>query len=166
MENSLLSNNKSETNANESGNISTTDLTSNVILEQYKLYVEMTDRISSRRIEANKYYTSILSGLLAIITIFGNNTNIQKPIIISASVLSMSLCIIWIVNLRSYQQLNSVKFKVIHEMEKLLPFACYDREWEIMNSRKKYYRLTQVEQFAPMIIIISNIALLFYALQQ
>ena len=34
------------------------------ILEQYKLYVEMADRLSARRVQLTTLYTSILSGLL------------------------------------------------------------------------------------------------------
>ncbi|MCK4735084.1 MAG: hypothetical protein KAT65_21710, partial [Methanophagales archaeon] len=39
------------------------------LLEQYKLYVEMADRISTRRAQTNRFYISLLSGLLALLSI-------------------------------------------------------------------------------------------------
>lgn len=37
------------------------------LLDQYKLCVEMADRVSSRRIQTNQFYLSLLSALLAIV---------------------------------------------------------------------------------------------------
>ena len=37
------------------------------LLEQYKLYVEMADRVSSIRIEVSKFYSTLMSGLLLIV---------------------------------------------------------------------------------------------------
>jgi len=37
------------------------------LIEQYKLYVEMTDRISDRRERTNRFYISLLSVLLALL---------------------------------------------------------------------------------------------------
>ncbi len=39
------------------------------LLEQYKLYVDITDKISARRNQVNSFYISLLSGLLAFIYI-------------------------------------------------------------------------------------------------
>jgi hypothetical protein len=43
-----------------------------LLLEQYKLYVEMHDRISARRNQMNSFFISLLSGLLAFFSIVGN----------------------------------------------------------------------------------------------
>jgi hypothetical protein len=37
------------------------------LLEQYNLYVEMADRITTRRAQTNRFYISLLSGLLALL---------------------------------------------------------------------------------------------------
>ena len=39
------------------------------LLEQYKLYVEMADRVGTRRAQTNRFYISLLSGLLAVLSI-------------------------------------------------------------------------------------------------
>lgn len=142
------------------------------LLEQYKIYVEMTDRVSARRLQTGSFYISLLSGLLAIISITGNKelfSGSQKIVLFSISLLGITLCFIWNANINSYKQLNSLKFKVIHEMEQLLPFACYDREWQFLNdskSGKKYFRLTVVEQYVPLVIAIPYILLLIYSIIQ
>jgi hypothetical protein len=141
-----------------------------LLMEQYKLYVEMTDRVSARRGEAGKLYSSLLTGLLAVISLaVGQNVSveIQKTVFIMAATLGIALCVIWAINIRSYKQLNSLKFKVIHEMEQKLPFPCYDREWQLLKEEKSgrnYVRLTKVEQYIPFILAIPYVALLIITL--
>lgn len=140
------------------------------LLEQYKLYVEMADRISNRRAQTNRFYISLLSGLIALFSIvIGRNifSDFQMIVFIVGSVLGLALCALWNINIRSYRQLNSGKFKVIHEMEQHLPFPCYDREWKILGEgkeNKKYLQLTRVEQYVPFILAIPYILLLVYSL--
>ena len=140
------------------------------LLEQYKLYVEMADRVSSRRAQANRFYISLLSVLLVLLSIgvsrevFGD---ILRVILVAVAVLGLVLCFLWYVNIRSYRQLNSGKFQVIHEMEQHLPIAAYDREWEVLGRGKesrKYLQLTRVEQWVPLALSIPYLLLLIYSL--
>jgi|Deesub1362A_J573_1020465.scaffolds.fasta_scaffold04659_7 hypothetical protein len=138
------------------------------LLEQYKLYVEMADRISERRMQTNKFYISLLSGLLALLSILVSVGKLNQTLIfVIVSLLGIALCILWHINIRSYRQLNSGKFKVIHEMEQNLPFPCYDKEWEILGEVKeksKYLQLTRVEKYIPLILSIPYIFLFLYTL--
>ena len=139
------------------------------ILDQYKLYVEMTDRVSSRRVQIASFYISILSALLALLPIISNKDLFQKPqifVLLAISVLGLCLCLAWFANINSYKQLNSLKFKVIHEMEAFLPFACYEREWQILKenkNRRRYFRLTAVEQYIPVILSVPYVCLFIYS---
>lgn len=140
------------------------------LLEQYKLYVEMADRISNRRGQTNRFYISLLSGLLALLSIVVGRhifSDFQTVVFIIVAILGLALCILWNINIRSHRQLNSGKFKVIHEMEQHLPFPCYDKEWEILGEGKggkKYLQLTRVEQYVPFILAIPYLLLLIYSL--
>jgi len=138
------------------------------LVEQYKLYVEMADRISERRMQTNKFYISLLSGLLALLSILVSMSKFNQTVIfIIVSLLGIALCILWHINIRSYRQLNSGKFKVIHEMEQYLPFPCYDKEWELLGEGKeksKYLQLTRVEKYVPLILSIPYIFLFLYTL--
>lgn len=139
------------------------------MLEQYKLYVEMADRVSSRRAQTNRFYISLLSILLALLSIvasIGAFSEILDIILLAMAILGIILCALWWVNIRSYSQLNSGKFKVIHEMEKELPIAAYDKEWEILGRGKqagKYLQLTRVEQWVPLLLSIPYLLLLVYS---
>ncbi|OUL18602.1 hypothetical protein BV378_36005 [Nostoc sp. RF31YmG] len=140
------------------------------LLEQYKMYVEMMDRISNRRSQANSFYISLLTGLLALISLVSDknlfNGN-QNNLLLIVAMLGIFLCFSWYVNIRSYKQLNSLKFKVIHEMEQYLPFPCYDKEWEILKKEKNnsaYLRLTKVEQYVPFALATPYVCLLIYSI--
>jgi len=128
------------------------------LFEQYKLYVEMADRISQRRAQTNQFYITILSALVIILSfIVGNHlySKILHLVIVVVAVVGMLLCIIWYYNIESYKQLNSGKFKVIHEMEATLPYAAYKREWEILGEGKKkrtYFPLTHIEKYLPLVM--------------
>lgn len=140
------------------------------LLEQYKLYVEMADRVSSRRVQIASFYTSILSALLALLSITNNKDLFQGPqsfVLLTVAILGLCLCLAWAANINSYKQLNFLKFKVIHEMEAYLPFPCYDREWEILKENKnkqRYLRLTAVEQYIPIILSVPYLCLFVYSL--
>ena len=95
---------------------------SHKLLEQYKLYVEMADRVSQRRQAANRFYISLLSGLGGLYLLLEKILHTQPNIIIWA-ILIIIISLLWWLTINSYRQLNSGKFKVIHEMEQQLPFA-------------------------------------------
>jgi len=139
------------------------------LLEQYKLLVTMADNVSARRAQTNSFYITVLSALLAILSLARENivSEAQNIIFLVVSVLGMVLCIVWKININSYGQLNTGKFKVIHEMEAQLPFACYDREWEFLGAgqdSKKYLQLTKVEQYIPYLLAVPYLLLLVYSL--
>jgi hypothetical protein len=137
------------------------------LLEQYKLYVEMADRVSNRRIEINKFYISLLSGLLVLLSIVSIPAELQNGVLVAVSALSVGLCFLWIVNIRSYKELNALKFKVIEEMEQRLPFRSYTREWELLKQgpdQKSYFRLTRIEQYVPLLLLVPYLVILIYLL--
>jgi hypothetical protein len=127
------------------------------ILEQYKLYVEMADRISQRRQAANRFYISLLSGLGGLYLLLEKILETQPSTIIWA-VLTIIISLLWWLNIHSYRQLNTGKFKVIHEMEQQLPFACYDKEWDYLGRGKRnrlYRKLSKVEGYVPLLLILN-----------
>jgi hypothetical protein len=144
--------------------------TEQALVEQYKLYVEMADRISARRADTNKFYISLLTALLVILSIVVEKnifSNVQGFMFIAIAILGLALCFVWVVNIRSYSQLNTGKFKVIHDMEQQLPYPCYAREWDILGKgedRRKYFQLTRIEQYVPLLIALPYLLLLIYSL--
>jgi hypothetical protein len=66
------------------------------------------------------------------------------------------LAYLWYRTVRSYQNLNSAKFEVIHEIEQVLPLRPYDREWERVGRGKNpklYLPVTNVERHVPWVFL-------------
>lgn len=128
-----------------------------ILFEQYKLYVEMTDRISERRGHTNTFFISLTTALLAatgtfIAITFDNRQNQHQWVLfLVAALVSMggiAICRIWRQLLDHYQKLNKAKFTVINFMERKLPAKGFEAEWEIL-SRMKYTGLSEIEKKIP-----------------
>lgn len=124
------------------------------LLEQYKLYVEMADRVSARRQTANSYFLSINTALLGFIGYAtGKDAGDQLWLL---GLVGVVLSYLWYRVIVSYRDLNSGKFKVVHEIEKRLPISPYDAEWEAMGRGKDpslYRPLTHVEKAVPLVFL-------------
>ncbi|MEX0910064.1 MAG: hypothetical protein WDZ75_02085 [Candidatus Paceibacterota bacterium] len=124
------------------------------LFEQYKMYVESAEKISDRRQNANNFFLTLNTVLISVI---GLSFQVKAFDNISWSrlllaVLGVLMCIIFWFLLRAYKQLNSGKFKVIHEIEELLPLAIYDYEWSILGKgrdKSKYYPFSHIELLIP-----------------
>lgn len=142
------------------------------LLEQYKMFVEMADRVSQRRMKANQFYITLLSGLLALISLVIDKNNsldnqYNAVVILASGLLGIVFCILWHINIRSYRQLNTKKFEVIQNMEKGLDFAPYSQEWDLLGQgkdSKKYFQLTRIEKLIPMVIIIPYLIITTFSL--
>lgn len=119
------------------------------IFEQYKLYVEMMDRVSQRRMSANTFFISINSALIMLFSLF-KTILCDWGMLVSGVGIIMTLSWCFIIN--SYKQLNTGKFEVIHELELCLPLKLYQYEWEVLEkgkSKEKYWPLSHVELYVP-----------------
>jgi hypothetical protein len=123
------------------------------IFEQYKLYVEMADRISARRMLANSFFLGTHTALITALSALIKEKILQPSLLgLMPFIVALLLCFIWWRLVISYQQLNSGKFKIVHQLEQMLPTAPYDAEWLILGEgkdKKIYSPLTHVENFVP-----------------
>ncbi len=83
---------------------------SNAILEQYKLYVEMADKVSERRNNVNSFFVALHTVLLGIVGINGFSVEKYWYIIV---ILGLVMSYVWYYLLQSYKLLNAGKFEVI-----------------------------------------------------
>ncbi len=121
-------------------------------LEQYKMYVEMADRISGRRLSANSFFLTINSVLVGFVTYVHLLSNKGSDFYFLIGLSGIILCFTWYRLIRSYDDLNLGKFKMIHAMEKHLPFSIYQTEWEYLGKgedRTKYLPFTKIEKKIP-----------------
>lgn len=124
------------------------------VLEQYKLYVEMADRISQRRGLTNTFFLTLNTAIFTAVGVFWE----RKPegqVWWLAFPLAMLLgeCFAWFYLLRSYRLLNSAKYEVVGELEVRLPASPYWRaEWTALGEGKdpkKYWPLSHIESWIP-----------------
>lgn len=127
-----------------------------LVLEQYKLYVGSVDRVTRQRGSTNRFYISVLAGLLAGLPVVAKTgllpASLQGLVFTLVGIVGMLLCVVWHANLVSYRQLNAGKFKVIAELEQRLPTAPYSREWEVLGAGRdtRLYRpATGLELWVP-----------------
>ena len=122
------------------------------LVDQYKLYVEMADRISSRRATANSYFLSLNSAILAFVGFLGSGANSRYLWLLAVAGLALSF--LWRTLIVSYRNLNSAKWLVVHQIEKRLPISPYDAEWEAMgrgNKARLYLPISHVELGVPLV---------------
>jgi len=122
--------------------------------DQYKLFVESIEKTSDRRQAANNYFIAINTALISLIglsfqvKIFDNSPWLKFLV----ALLGIIICVIFWFLIRSYKQLNTGKFAVIHKIEKQLPLSLYKYEWEILgkgHDNKKYYPFSHIELLIP-----------------
>jgi len=126
------------------------------LLEQYKLYVEMADRISSRRQTANSFFLTINTALITVTGYVSFNEAKSCPLAIFLFVgtCGMILCYMWYRLVLSYKGLNTGKYAVIGEIEKRLPVSPYAAEWIALGEgrdSKLYLPFTHIEVTIPWI---------------
>lgn len=124
------------------------------LFEQYKLYIESAEKTSDRRQQANNYFITINTALISLIGLsfqiefFESLARIKSVL----ALVGIMICFIFWNLLRSYRQLNTGKFAVIHEIEETLPLTLYKYEWEVLGKgedKKKYYPFSHIELLIP-----------------
>ena len=127
-------------------------------MKQYSLYLEMADRLSGRRALANSFFLTANMAIISSFVLVLKDKTTPVPLWVIPLILAACLlCMIWFLVVKSYKQLNSGKFKVIHEFEYSLPTKPFAREWEALGHGEnwlKYFQLSYVEQIVPWIFIV------------
>lgn len=133
-------------------------------LEQYKIYLEMADRVSGRRDIANAFFLTLHGfclGAAGSLIDKGYTTDPKWALIFPLSVLLL-LCFFWWRLIVSYKQLNGAKFQIVGEFESRLPASPYKgAEWNNLlksgKDRKAYWPLTHLESKIPWIFAVGYI---------
>ncbi|MGP3732936.1 RipA family octameric membrane protein [Streptomyces sp. GDS52] len=140
------------------------------ILEQYKLYVEMADRISARRSLTNTFFLTTNAALLTAAGAVSGTVLQGMPTwgLVVAGLVAVGQCGAWFLLIASYRQLNRAKYKVIGALERRLPARLYDAEWGELGAGKTvrlYVPLTLVELWIPALFMVFYVAAGAAALQ-
>ncbi|MER5541386.1 hypothetical protein ABT072_02660 [Streptomyces sp. NPDC002589] len=136
------------------------------LLELYKLAVEMADRVSARRGTANAFFLSVQSTLVTLVG-FGSPSLEKSPwwVPLAVALTGVTLSGAWWLQLRSYRDLNSAKFKVIHALEDHLPARIMADEWDLLKRhpmpgrRNRYAELGTSERIVPLVFAAAHLIL-------
>lgn len=129
------------------------------LLDQYKIYINATEKISDRRQKTNEFFLGLNTVLVALLSfIVAKTDKSQVDLMVAISIFAgITVCYLWYRIIVSYMGLNSAKFKVIHVIESRLPLALYDTEWEMLErgkNKKVYWPFSHIELWVPRIFIL------------
>jgi hypothetical protein len=135
------------------------------LLEQYKLYVDSSQKVSEKRISTGNYLLTVNSSLL---TVFGiaSTLHIGGAWLVIVPIAGLLVSLTWFSLVISYKDLNTAKFKVIHELEDYLPAALFRCEWHSceQGQGKAYKPITHLERWIPVTFAAVYLVLAGYAL--
>lgn len=135
------------------------------LLDQYKIYINATEKISDRRQRTNEFFLGLNTALIALLGFIATKTS-QSEISLMlgvSSIAGITICYLWYRIIASYKGLNSAKFKVVHAIEMRLPLALYDTEWEMLGrgqDKEIYWPFSHIELHVPKIFIVIYLALI------
>ncbi|MBQ8173950.1 MAG: hypothetical protein IJ009_00945 [Clostridia bacterium] len=144
-----------------------------VIMEQYKMFVQTSEALVSRKQAVNSFYVTLNSILLgAIVSVVGGLVASDKVatsgiltagIAIFLSLVGGVICCSWITLLRSYGDLNASKMAIIGCIEEHLALKLFDTEWAILSRKigSRKYKSFTVKEMAVAKIFFVLYALLF-----
>ena len=137
-----------------------------VIIDMYKVSVEMADRVSARRAGANTLFLTIQSAVIAAIGFLAAREPApSKWFLVAMALVGVLGSAAWFLLLRRYRDLNKAKFKVIHALETHLPVQPFTDEWHHLARgprrwwRPQFAELGTIERFIPLLFFTLNTVL-------
>lgn len=124
-------------------------------LDLYKIMVESSEGLVSRRQGVNTFFLTMNGALLTasgILLQSSGGSKLGKLGIAVLAVAGVILCIAWRSLITSFGQLNRGKFQVINTLERYLKAAIYAAEWEALGrgeDPKIYRSFTSREIWVP-----------------
>jgi hypothetical protein len=137
--------------------------------EEFKLYYESTEKVTDRRLNANRWNYSISVGIiLAIAAVYSWATS-NRPyfLLAGAAILVLAAAaavfsLFWLRQVEDWKALNAAKFKVLNDMAREVRFQPseghlppksyqpFDKEWKILQSQSslakvRIFRVGQLE---------------------
>lgn len=123
-----------------------------LLLNQWQTCVDMANSVSQRRDNMNNIFITLNLAIMAAVPI---TWDIKSLFILIAGI---TICLLWMLNIRNYKLLNTAKFNVINSIEEKLPSAPFKDEWQFLKNSKKYMDSTTLEHILPITFIILYIA--------
>lgn len=112
-----------------------------LMLEQYKIMVSSTEKVTENRMKVNNLFFTITSSILSVGLVLGKTFGFTIKAMLgmlTLTLLSLIVSYFWEKLILSYALLNRGKFKVIDKIEKQLRTNMFEDEWKILTQEIKY----------------------------
>lgn len=126
------------------------------LLRQYEMYVASAEKISDRRQSANSFFLTVNTVLVTFLGLLaspaGPAADAPAVWVVAVAAAGVTLAYTWYRLLRSYRDLNTAKFLVVHVIEQQLPLKLYDAEWDSVGRGERpdlYLPFSHVELRVP-----------------
>lgn len=120
----------------------------NLLIEQYKIMVSSTEKVTEQRLKVNNLFFTVTTSLLSISILLGKSfgfTILALIGMIVLTILSILITYFWNKLIGSYGKLNTGKFELIAEIEDELKIDMFQREWDMLTKKIKYKPNTKTE---------------------
>lgn len=131
-----------------------------LIFQEYKLYTEQKDNFIDRNFRTNKFYMVSFVALIFAMIFTGNIVFMSKlSATLVFSLIGISVCALWWMNVDSYNTLIKIKFQnVIEVLEEKLPVKPYTDEYKGIEE----FRNNRIFMFSDIQKLIAVIGALFF----
>ena len=137
-------------------------------LEQYKLCVEMADRVTQRKEQTNRLYVTLFSALMAAFSFamssWPNDLRSQMlpwlPIVVG--LVGVLLAAAWLINVSHLRRELILKERIIREMESSLTFEAFKTERQILKQEPYGYLFRVVSSDVALPVIFFGISITLY----
>lgn len=133
---------REKSNNNKKQKISLSNEDKMLLLEQYRIMIETSEKLMERRQTVGSLYTTICTALLAFIgaSFAVENLILSALTTLMSGIIIIVLCYNWRSSLNAYDLNNSGKFAVINQIEKHLPADMFECEYRYntLNGIRSY----------------------------
>jgi len=138
-----------------------------LLIEQYKIYVEMADRASFRRVSINLFFliTNIMIVGIMALGISRSSTELSLSLLVLPllGLLAISYC--WWRVVRFYRHTVNIKDQVIGALEKRLPSSpIFSAERVTAEQKGSFTPLKRIETYMPFIFMLLYLGIYVYLL--
>lgn len=98
--------------------------------EEFQLFYESAEKVTDRRLEANRWNYSICTAIATVIGLAISWSLAQQSFLLVAilgsivlSIMAILYCTLWILQIQDFKQLNNAKFSVLNKMAPTVRFS-------------------------------------------
>lgn len=104
-----------------------------LLLEEYKIMLDTSEKMMDRRQGTNNFYITLCTAMLTVIVAFiatKTNTFAWSGVTLVISGMMLFICNNWKKTLEAYGLSNQAKYEVLNRLEEELPASIFAGEWE------------------------------------